>query len=176
MALSKVRESWRLKPSLPSRVDRKICVCSSCSERNKTSASHLLWVCCGCQKRKFKTPLWNQTQTLWRLVPAAVRGEDAEKKQAQSPVWVIYAGPLSVPLCPIADIRVFAENTVDFGTTLKALYRWQHRWRAWTLCPKHFWMEKKDVNWNKRFNTPLLSHKTHINIMRGCSVTAHCCF
>ena len=23
---------------------------------------------------------------------------------------------------------------------------------AWMLCPKHFWMEKKDVNWQKKCN------------------------
>ena len=55
MVLSKVRESWRLKPSLPSS---------------------------GNLKRHYETK-----QTLWRLVPAAVRGEDVENKQAQSPVW-----------------------------------------------------------------------------------------
>ena len=79
MALSKVRESWRLKPSLLSRVDRKVCVCSSCSELNKTGASHLLWVCCGCQKRQFKTPLWNQQRHFG----------DSSPQQSEARTWKI---------------------------------------------------------------------------------------
>ena len=36
------QESWCWNPSLPSRVDRKVCVNSSCSELNETGVSHML--------------------------------------------------------------------------------------------------------------------------------------
>ena len=111
--------------------------------------------------------------------PQQSESEDAENKQAPSPVWAIYAGPLSFPLRPIANIRVFRWEYTGF---------WEQHLKPFTdgsIVKEHECCVRNTSGWKRKMwtdrknstNPPHShnSHKTHINVMRGSSVTARCC-